>query len=447
MTRSFLSSKFEVTSSITKCMMSTGPCEGTRCGYALRKAVIECCEHLPCNRPITGFIYVLMYHKTDHSTEKRDNVGYQIYLSPPHMGGREMEYIKEAFDTNWIAPYGPHITAFEQEMAEYVGVEHSLAVTSGTAAIHLVLRWFGVEQGDIVFCSDLTFIGSCVPILYQKAIPVFIDSEPDSWNMSPVALEKAFEWAEREGKMPKAVIIVDLYGESADWDRLLPICRKYGVPVIEDAAEAVGTIYRGNKCGSFGDVSVQSFNGNKIITTSGGGMVLSNDEAAIDKMRFWSTQAREPFIHYEHEEYGYNYRMSNVCAAIGRGQFQYLPEKLECRKMIHATYEKAFKDIPAYIKKIAKDSASNYWLNLLYVDTNKITPTDVVNHLHNVGIESRPAWKPMHMQPVFKEATYIFDREPVDERIFNHVVCLPSGDALTVEQLELIIYELKKTFR
>lgn len=248
-------------------------------------------------------------------------------------------------------------------MASFVGVESSLALTSGTTAIHLALRWFGVQQGDYVFCSDFTFIGSCDAILYEKAVPVFIDSEPNSWNMSPVALGKAFHWAKKENKMPKAVIIVDLYGESADWDSLLPICRKYGVPVIEDAAEAIGTMYKGRHCGSFGDISVLSFNGNKLLTTSGGGMALANDTMAIEKMRFWSTQAREPVIWYEHKEFGYNYRMSNICAAIGRGHLEILPEKLRIRKQIHEAYKAAVADLPVHIKCTAEKGSSNYWLN------------------------------------------------------------------------------------
>ena len=382
--------------------------------------------------------------------KEENEMGFRVYLSPPHMGGREMEYIKEAFDTNWIAPYGPSINAFETEMAHYIGVESALALSSGTAGIHLALRWLGVEQGDYVFCSDFTFIGSCVAGLYEKCNLVFIDSEPDSWNMSPIALEKAFRWAKREGKMPKAVIIVDLYGESADWDHLLPICRRYGVPVIEDAAEAVGTEYKGKKCGSFGDLAVLSFNGNKIITTSGGGMVLSNDQIAIEKMRFWSTQAREAFIHYEHKEYGYNYRMSNICACIGRGQLEYLPYKLNVRKKIHQTYKRELEGIPAHIKRTAEKGSSNYWLNLLYIDTDQITPEDIVTRLQNAEIESRPAWKPMHMQPLFKDATFFShndDGEPsVDEIIFAHALCLPSGDGMSMEEQREIIDELKACF-
>jgi len=240
----------------------------------------------------------------------------RIYLSPPHAGGREMDYIKEAFDTNWIAPLGPNVDEFEKELCRYVGIKHGLALSSGTAGIHLALRYLGVGQGDVVFCSSLTFAGSCSPVIYQQAIPVFIDSEPYSWNMSPDALEKAFQWAQKKNRIPKAVIIVDLYGQSADYDCLVPICERYGVPVIEDAAEALGASYNGRKCGHFGLISVFSFNGNKIITTSGGGMVVSEDSQAIEKMRFWSAQAREDVRHYEHKEIGYNYRLSNICAGI-----------------------------------------------------------------------------------------------------------------------------------
>jgi pyridoxal phosphate-dependent aminotransferase EpsN len=375
------------------------------------------------------------------------SMGFQIFLSPPNMGGKEMEYIRDAFDTNWIAPYGPSINAFEEEMSRYVGVESALALNSGTAAIHLALKWFGVQAGDYVFCSDFTFIGSCAAILYERCAPVFIDSEPQSWNMSPTALESAFQWAEARGKMPKAVIIVDLYGESADWDRLLPICRRYGVPVIEDAAEAVGTVYKGKKCGSFGDVSALSFNGNKVITTSGGGMILSDDKMAIEKMRFWSTQAREPAIHYEHREVGYNYRMSNICASIGRGQLEFLPEKLERRRMIHARYRRELKDIPAHIKDAAEKGCSNHWLNVLLLDTSELTPDDIVIKLQNAQIETRPAWKPMHMQPVFRDAAFFSEgRIGVGEQIYSRAVCLPSGDGLSADQQRTVIDELKACF-
>lgn len=375
-------------------------------------------------------------------------MAFRIFLSPPHMYGKELEYIKAAFDTNWIAPYGPAINAFEQEMSEYVGMSSALALSSGTAAIHLALRWFGVKQGDTVFCSDLTFIGSCVSILYEKCEPVFIDSEPDSWNMSPVALEKAFIWAKRENKMPKAVIIVDLYGESADWDSLLPICRRYGVPVIEDAAESLGAVYKGRKCGSFGDMSILSFNGNKIVTTSGGGMIISNDNQAIEKMRFWSTQARESVLWYEHEEHGYNYRMSNISACIGRGQLEFIAQKLERRKQIHATYSRELGGIPARIKNAAKKGASNNWLSLLFLDSDDCRLTiEVVTRMQNAEIECRPAWKPMHMQPLFREAVYFSHYEDnslnVGEMIFRRTICLPSGDGMRESEQAEVIVELR----
>ena len=375
------------------------------------------------------------------------------------MGGQELKYVHEAFETNWIAPYGPSINAFEKEMAAYMGVESALALTSGTGAIHLALRWVGVKQGDTVFCQDFTFIGSCDAILYEKAYPVFIDSEPNSWNMSPAALEKAFQWAKANNRMPKALIICDLYGESADWDRLLPICRKYHVPVIEDAAEAVGTMYKSKRCGSFGDISALSFNGNKILTTSGGGMVLSNDTMAIEKMRFWSTQAREPFVHYEHVEYGYNYRMSNICACIGRGQLAFMPEKLQRRLNTHRAYKKAFEGMPVHIKATAERGSSNYWLNLLVIDDERVSPETIVTKLQNAQIESRPAWKPMHMQPLFKDDIFVTDTDVyeksgecigngkiVDEDIFNHALCLPSGDTLTDEQIAEIVSEVRGCF-
>jgi len=384
-------------------------------------------------------------------------MGFRIYLSPPYLCGKEREYVNQAIDSNWIAPYGPALGAFEKEMARYVHIESALAVSSGTAAIHLALRWLGVGAGDYVFCQDLTFIGSLGGVMYEKAVPVFIDSEPGSWNMSPAALERALKWAKAQGKLPKAVIIVDLYGESADWDRLLPICRKYGVPVIEDAAEAVGTCYKGKKCGTFGDVGVFSFNGNKIITTSGGGMVLANNQLSIEKMRFWATQAREPEVWYEHKEYGYNYRMSNICAAIGLGQLEILPEKLKLRKQIHQRYKELLSGLPVRIKGVAEKGSSNYWLNLLILDTDAVTPLDVVIKLQNAEIESRPTWKPMHMQPLFEKAVYVTDEnvyengclsapDSVSESIFARTLCLPSGEALTEEQMQTICSELIACF-
>ncbi|MCI5846317.1 MAG: aminotransferase class I/II-fold pyridoxal phosphate-dependent enzyme [Clostridiales bacterium] len=375
-------------------------------------------------------------------------MAFKIFLSPPHMGGKEIQYIQDAFDTNWIAPYGPSLNAFEAEMAKYIDVDAALAVASGTAGIHLALRWFDVKPGDLVFCSDFTFAGSCNPIVYQGAQPVFIDSEPDSWNMSPAALERAFQWAKKQGKLPKVVIIVDLYGESADWDSLMPICRKYGVPVIEDAAEAVGSLYKGRHCGSFGDISVLSFNGNKLITTSGGGMVLSDANLlAVEKMRFWATQAREPVIWYEHKEVGFNYRMSNICAAIGRGQLEFIGEKLTRRAEIQQIYVQQLQGLPAHIKPCTPKCKRNNWLSLLVLDTDSVTPPEVVTFLQNADIESRPAWKPMHMQPIYQDAPFFAHQEgqtPVSEQVFAHAVCLPSGDGMTIDQQQCVIDELRR---
>ncbi|MNB99867.1 putative pyridoxal phosphate-dependent aminotransferase EpsN [compost metagenome] len=366
----------------------------------------------------------------------------RIFLSPPHMSGNEMQYIQEAFDSNWIAPLGTNVDKFEEEICEYVGINHALALSSGTAGIHLALKYFGVGPGDYVFCSDLTFAGSCNPILYQYAKPVFIDSEPETWNMSPDALEKAFEWARDNNKMPKAVIIVDLYGQSADYDRLLPICEHYGIPVIEDAAEALGATYKGKKCGTFGHVGIFSFNGNKIITTSGGGMIVSNDEDAMKKMRFWATQSREPAKHYEHKEVGYNYRISNISAGIGRGQLQALDSFIDNRKFIYDKYVNQLRDKPLSFMPISDLGNPNYWLSVMILEENAdITPEQIINELELSNIESRPLWKPMHMQPLFKDAPMFLHHETecVGEWLFEFGVCLPSGSSMTESQQELVL--------
>ena len=260
--------------------------------------------------------------------------GKRIYLSPPCLGGAELDYVKDAFDSNWIAPAGPHVSGFEADVAAHVGVSHSVGLSSGTAAIHLSLKAIDLRQDDRVFCSTFTFIGSCSSVVYEKAEPVFIDAEPDSWNMSPAALAAAMEWAAKENRLPKAVIIANIYGQSADYEALLPICRHYQVPVIEDAAESLGAVYRGRQSGSFGRLGVFSFNGNKIITTSGGGMVVSEEKEVIDRMRFQACQAKEPGPGYEHNEIGFNYRISNICAAIGRGQLPHLQDYIVRRKNI-----------------------------------------------------------------------------------------------------------------
>ncbi|WP_310829919.1 DegT/DnrJ/EryC1/StrS family aminotransferase [Paenibacillus pedocola] len=372
----------------------------------------------------------------------------RIYLSPPHMSGNEMKYIQEAFESNWIAPLGTNVDKFEEEICEYVGVNHALALSSGTAGIHLALKYFGVGPGDYVFCSDLTFAGSCNPILYQYANPVFIDSEPETWNMSPIALEKAFEWAVEEKKMPKAVIIVDLYGQSADYDQLLPICKKYGVPVIEDAAEALGATYKGKKCGSFGDIGIFSFNGNKIITTSGGGMVVSNDEDAIKKMRFWATQSRENVNHYEHKEVGYNYRMSNVCAGIGRGQLEVLNSRVLKKKEIYLQYINKLKRLPIKFMPINENGDPNYWLTVMTINTGySILPSMIVAELEKKNVESRHTWKPMNMQELYKNCSFFSHAHVSTSKwVFEQGICLPSGSTLTNEEQSQIIKVIEYLF-
>jgi len=372
----------------------------------------------------------------------------RIYLSPPHMSGREQAYIKEAFDSNWIAPLGPHVTAFEKEVAAYAGVKGALAVSSGTAAIHLALRLLGVGQGDIVFCSSLTFIGSVNPVLYLGATPVFIDSEPNSWNMSPVALEKAFLWAEKAGKRPKAVIIVDLYGQSADFDSLLAICNCYGVPVVEDAAEAMGSTYKGKACGTLGKFGIYSFNGNKIITTSGGGMLLSDDTEALEKALFWATQARDKAPWYQHSEMGYNYRMSNIVAAIGRGQLTVLDERVKARREVFQRYKEALGDIPGVgFMPEASYGQANRWLTVVTLDSihTSITPMQIIETLEAENIEARPVWKPMHLQPLFADCMYFTheDGVSISDLLFARGVCLPSGSNLSLDDQQRVIQVIK----
>ena len=360
-----------------------------------------------------------------------------------------MKYIQEAFDTNWIAPLGPNVDAFEQELCEYIGIKHGLALSSGTAGIHLALKYLGVGQSDYVFCSNFTFSGSCNPIMYQNGIPVFIGSESKSWNMSPVALEKAFHWAKKENKMPRAVIVTDLYGQSADYEELLPICEHYKVPVIEDAAEALGATYRGKKCGKFGHINIFSFNGNKIITTSGGGMVVSDNEEAIKKMRFWATQAREAERHYEHKEIGYNYRMSNICAGIGRGQLEVLDERIAAKKKIKKRYEESLEDLSIKFMTEFKKGIPNYWLTVITINKDcKVIPEDIIEALEKENIESRPVWKPMNMQPVFKDCMFfsIMENSSIGQELFQKGVCLPSGSSMKESDQEIIIKILRSIF-
>lgn len=376
----------------------------------------------------------------------------RIFLSSPHMGGSEIKYIEKAFDTNWIAPVGPSIDAFEKEICAYIGINYGLALSSATAAIHLALKFCGIQKGDYVFCSDFTFAGSCNPIMYEGAKPVFIDSEPDTWNMSPFALEKAFHWALKEKKVPKAVIIVDLYGQSAKYDKLIPICRKYNVPIIEDAAEALGSSYLGKRCGTFGDINILSFNGNKIITTSGGGMLISNNRKVIEKTKFWATQSRDPARHYQHSELGYNYRLSNVLAGIGRGQLEVLDERIEMKNHIYETYKNNFNEIDDIeMMPILDSGISNYWLSVITLKKNsKIKPIDIIMALEEENIESRPVWKAMHLQPFYEEYAYFAHNDnilSISEDIFERGVCLPSDTKTSSEDMDRIIKIIKGLWR
>ena len=364
----------------------------------------------------------------------------RIYLASPHMSkeGYEQKYVKEAFDTNWIAPLGENVNKFEEELANYVGAKHAAALSAGTAAIHMAFKALDVKKGDIVFWSDLTFSATANPIIYQNATPVFIDSEKETWNMDPKALEKAFE----KYPNPKAVIVVHLYGIPAKIDEIKEICDKHNVPLVEDAAESLGATYKGKQTGTFGKYGIYSFNGNKIITTSGGGMLVSDDEERIAKVRFWSTQAREKARHYEHKEIGYNYRMSNIVAGIGRGQLKVLDERLAQKKHIYDTYKEGFKDISDIeMAPVPKDSKPNFWLSVLTLKENsKVKPLDIMEALEKENIETRPVWKPMHMQPVFKDYDFIkVEGEPVSTELFENGVCLPSDTKMSdVEQNRVI---------
>lgn len=359
----------------------------------------------------------------------------KIYLSSPHMSeeGYEKEFVQEAFDTNWIAPLGENVDGFEKELAEKLGIGHAAALISGTAGIHMALKAVGVGEGDIVFCPTLTFSATANPIIYQNATPVFIDSDYETWNMSPVALEKAFK------KYPevKAVLVVHLYGLSADMDKIVEICKRHNTPIIEDAAESLGTLYKGRYTGTFGEFGVFSFNGNKIITTSGGGMLVSNNHEMIEKVRFWATQARDKARHYEHSEIGFNYRMSNVSAGIGRGQLKVLYQRVAKKRYIYDFYKRELKNLEGVeMMPINQWNEPNCWLTSITL-SGKIKPIDIIMALEAENIECRPVWKPMHLQPVFAEHDFISTIEvnSVSEDLFNRGLCLPSDSKMTDKDL------------
>ncbi len=364
----------------------------------------------------------------------------RIYLSPPHMGGDELKYIHEAFDQNWIAPVGPNVDAFEKELSQYLGVSHVAVVASGTAALHLALINLGVQQGDEVIVSTLTFSASVNPIVYQRAQPVFVDSESETWNMCPELLRKAIEDRISRGKKPKALIPVHLYGLAARIDEIVKIANEFDIPVVEDAAESLGTTFMGRATGTFGTMGVLSFNGNKIITTSGGGALISDNEEFIKHSRFLATQAKDNFPYYHHTHIGYNYRMSNIVAGIGRGQLHVLDQRIQAKRDLFQFYKNMFRDVPGItLCQEAEVSRSNHWLSCILIDrelTGGKTPEGLIEALEADNIESRRIWKPMHLQPVFEGSPAYLNGTA--ERIFAEGVCLPSGTAMSHEEMNRV---------
>jgi len=372
----------------------------------------------------------------------------RIYLSPPHMGGGELELIQQAFQSNWIAPVGPHLKSFEEEFSACVGSAHAAALCSGTAALHLALKILGISTGDAVLCSTLTFVASANPILYEGAIPVFVDSDRDTWNMDPSLLAEELDTSARKGKRPKAVVLVHLYGQSADVDPIRASCARHGVLLIEDAAEALGASYKGRSPGTFGAAGVFSFNGNKIITTSGGGMLVSEDRALIERAKFLATQARDPAPHYAHSTMGYNYRLSNVLAGIGRGQLRVLKDRVGSRRRNYEFYRSALGNVPglSFMPEGSK-GVSTRWLTVLQVDP-KLFGVDrrrIQEQLESRDIESRPVWKPLHLQPLFAGARTVGGE--VSEELFDRGLCLPSGSQMTEEDLSRVVDAVLETSR
>ena len=368
----------------------------------------------------------------------------KIYLSPPNLNGEEIEYIKDAISSNWIAPLGPHVDAFEKETSDYIGIKHAVALSSGTASLHLALKILGVNKDDFVFCSDLTFVASANAIRYLDAIPIFIDSESESWNMCPKALEKAFQLYK-----PKAVVVTDLYGQSARYDELIRICNLYNSPIIEDAAESLGAEYNEKKCGVFGEMSILSFNGNKIITTSGGGMLMSNNKKYIDEARMLSSQAREKALHYEHLKIGYNYRMSNILAGIGRAQLKSIDDYVKKKNDIFNYYRNELSSFNQIVwMPELENSKSTKWLSVLYfIDLNHDDIESLVKIFIKNNIEARPLWKPMHLQPIYNNSEFIklHSGRGLSTQLFQQGLCLPSGINLKIKDQDRIV-KIIKTF-
>jgi len=371
----------------------------------------------------------------------------RIFLSPPHIGAGEREHVEAALATNWVAPAGPHLEALEAEICAASGIKAAVCVSSGTAALHLAVRLLGVQPGDEVFCSTFTFVASANPIVYQGAQPVFIDAELRSWNMDPGLLAEALAQRARQGRLPRAIIVADIYGQCAAWDEILAVAAVHGVPVIEDAAEAVGATYRGRWAGRFGVMGIYSFNGNKILTTGGGGMILANDPALVDRAHKLATQAREVAPHYEHSELGYNYRLSNVLAGIGRGQLQSLPARIERRRQIFETYREALGNLPGvqFMPEMPEGRCTR-WLTCLTIDAtlSGVGRDEVLAALAADNIEARPLWKPLHRQPLYREAPAFGGA--VADRLFAGGLCLPSGSAMTEQELHRVIRAVRGVF-
>ena len=375
----------------------------------------------------------------------------KIWLSSPHMGGNEMKYVQEAYDTNWIAPLGPNVNEFENDLSRYTGASHAAALSAGTGAIHLALIMLDVKAGDEVICSSFTFSATTNPIVYQGALPVFVDSEMDSWNMDPVLLERAIVDRIANGKKPKAILVVHLYGMPANMSAIMDVANKYGIPVVEDAAEALGSKYKGKALGTYGTMGVLSFNGNKIITTSGGGALISDSKEFIDEARFLSTQARDNAPHYQHSKIGYNYRMSNIVAGIGRGQMEVIDERVAQRRANHDFYMDNLNGLPGVTVFTEPDGDyfSNHWLSCILVDPSKtkngVTREDIRLAMLEENIETRPLWKPMHMQPVFEEyPKYV---NGTSERLFEIGLCLPSGSNMADEERQRVLEVLNRLLK
>ncbi len=379
------------------------------------------------------------------------HLGKRVYLSAPHLSGKERDYLIQALESNWITTLGPQVNAFEKELAAYIGAHEVVALSSGTAAIHLALKALGVQRGDHVLCSSLTFVGSTNPILYEGATPVFVDSDFETWNMSPQALKRALGELKKEGIRPRIAVIVNLYGQSANYNELIEICRENGIAILEDAAESLGASYAGKKSGNFGDLAILSFNGNKIITTSGGGALIARDSQTAERIRFWSTQSREPVPHYEHCEVGYNYRMSNLLAALGRGQLEVLDKRVQRRREIFSVYEEAFRENGdlKWMPEI-QGGFSSRWLSVmtLPMDSTK-KPAAIITALADLDIEARRVWKPMHRQPLFKNCRYYTasSSESVSDQLFETGVVLPSGTLMSAEDQERVIQGLRARLR